>query len=81
MQIEPLVAPTRVIMRQTSVTYTWHEFFPHGITRLSQTTSNRRLHLGLGHMFIDIDCELTAFYLVALQPAIILEHLSLFGLP
>lgn len=29
-QIEPLVDPTRRIMQQSSVTYTWHEFFPHG---------------------------------------------------
>jgi callose synthase len=28
-QIEPLVAPTRAIMQQTSPSYTWHEFFPH----------------------------------------------------
>jgi callose synthase len=28
-QIEPLVGPTKKIMQQSSVTYTWHEFFPH----------------------------------------------------
>lgn len=27
-QIEPLVAPTKAIMQQTNVSYTWHEFFP-----------------------------------------------------
>jgi callose synthase len=28
-QIEPLVAPTKRIMQQRSIRYTWHEFFPH----------------------------------------------------
>ncbi len=35
-QIEPLVAPTKRIMQQRSITYTWHEFFPHGMILKSQ---------------------------------------------
>jgi hypothetical protein len=30
-EIEPLVGPTRKIMQQSLVTYSWHEFFPHGM--------------------------------------------------
>ncbi len=35
-QIEPLVGPTKKIMQQSSVTYTWHEFFPHGMVLACQ---------------------------------------------
>jgi hypothetical protein len=35
-QIEPLVGPTKKIMQQSSVTYTWHEFFPHGMVLTCQ---------------------------------------------
>jgi callose synthase len=35
-QIEPLVAPTKRIMQQRSIKYTWHEFFPHGMILKSQ---------------------------------------------
>ncbi len=30
-KIEPLVGPTRKIMQQSLVTYSWYEFFPHGM--------------------------------------------------
>lgn len=52
MQIEPLVAPTRAIMQQTSVTYTWHEFFPNGNLRYAQATSNENVTFGT---WIDVD--------------------------
>jgi hypothetical protein len=30
-EIEPLVGPTRKIMQQSLITYSCHEFFPHGM--------------------------------------------------
>ncbi len=35
-QIRPLIAPTKQILRTTNVTYKWHEFIPDG-TQLSFT--------------------------------------------
>jgi callose synthase len=36
LQIRPLIAPTKQILRTTNVTYKWHEFIPDG-TQLSFT--------------------------------------------
>ncbi len=30
-EIELLVGPIRKIMQQSLITYSWHEFFPHGM--------------------------------------------------